>query len=310
VCAGFAAPGLVAVCVATHKRLHGLDRLLESLKALTFTECGEPSVEVVIVDNDPSLSAQALCAARALTSRWPLFYVSEPRRGISFARNAAIRQARARDAEFIAFIDDDEIPTPAWLDELLSAISRYDADVVAGPVLPVFEASVAPWMVRCGFFERPRHDTGTRLETTRSGNVVFRTRILEQGIEMFDEGLGLSGGEDTDFFFRVAAAGHAIVWADDAVVHEWNPVTRTQTSWILRRAFNTGATWAASRNSFRPYTRMALRGLAKGLLLLPISAIKGRHAVVSSLELVAVGAGYLSGKSGLRFERYRKTDGR
>jgi succinoglycan biosynthesis protein ExoM len=301
---------MLAICIATHKRPVGLQRLITGLQALTFERCTEPSIEIVVVDNDPDGSAGAQCAMLAQSSRWPLIYVSEPRRGISFARNAALRTAQGRKAEYIAFIDDDEAPTPAWLDELLAGLNRFRAGVVAGPVLPMFEGPVAPWMVKGRFFERARSETGSPRATVATCNVLFRAKILDDGVSAFDESLGLSGGEDSDFFLRVAHAGYPIVWIDSAVIHEWNPPSRTRTAWILRRAFNVGNNWAGFRQNFRPSARMALRGLAKGLLLLPVSVLRGRHKIVSSMELVATGVGYLVGKSGLRFERYRKTDGR
>jgi succinoglycan biosynthesis protein ExoM len=302
--------GPLAVCIATHKRPQGLERLINGLQALTFERAPEPAVEIVVVDNDPAGSAKATCDRLAQTSRWPLFYVSEPRRGISFARNAAMEKARSRHAQYIAFIDDDEAPSPAWLDELLAGLDEYDAGVVAGPVLPMFESPVAPWMVKGKFFERARSETGSRRATVATCNVLFKTRVFDDGVGGFDETLGLTGGEDSDFFLRVANAGYPIVWIDSAIVHEWNPPTRTRTRWILRRAFNVGNNWAGFKQNLRPSARMALRGLAKGLLLLPVSVVRGRHEVVSSMELVATGVGYLVGKSGLRFERYRKTDGK
>jgi len=301
---------MVAICIATHRRPVGLERLITDLQALTFARSGEPAIEIIVVDNDPACSAREQCAALARSSRWPLIYISEPRRGISFARNAALRAARSREAELIAFIDDDETPTPAWIDELLAGMDRYGAGVVAGPVLPMFEGPVAPWMVEGKFFERARSETGSRRDTVATCNVLFRAKVLDDGVGAFDEKLGLSGGEDSDFFLRVADAGYPIVWIDTAIVHEWNPPSRTRTAWILRRAFNVGNNWAGFRQNFRPSASMALRGLAKGLVLLPVSVLRGRHQIVSSMELIATGVGYIVGKSGLRFERYRKTDGR
>lgn len=308
--AGGVAAGPLAVCVATHKRPHGLERLIDGLQALTFEKCAEPALEIVVVDNDPARSAQELCARLARTSRWPLFYVSEPRRGISFARNAAMQKARSRNAELIAFIDDDEVPSPTWLDELLAGLAHYQAGVASGPVLPLFEGPAPAWMLKGKFFERDRFETGTRRATSATCNVLFTSKVFDDGVTAFDESLGLSGGEDSDFFLRVANAGYPIVWIDSAIVHEWNPVTRTRTAWILRRSFNVGNNWAGFKHDLRPSARMAMRGLAKGILRLPASVLRGRHAIVSSLELIAVGVGYLVGRSGLRFERYRKTDGR
>ncbi|HEY8310079.1 MAG TPA: glycosyltransferase family 2 protein, partial [Gemmatimonadaceae bacterium] len=156
---------MLAICIATHKRPVGLERLITALQALTFERRIEPAIEIVVVDNDPACSAKEQCATLARSSRWPLIYVSEPRRGISFARNAALRTAQSRKAQYIAFIDDDEAPTPPWLDELLAGMEEYAAGVVAGPVLPMFEGPVAPWMVKGKFFERARSATGSRRST-------------------------------------------------------------------------------------------------------------------------------------------------
>ena len=64
-------------------------------------------------------------------------YVQEPRRGISYARNTCLDHV-ARDAEFFAMIDDDEVPELDWLEQLLCAQARAGADVVRGAVVPVF----------------------------------------------------------------------------------------------------------------------------------------------------------------------------
>ena len=72
---------------------------------------------------------------------WQLVYAVEPRRGIPFGRNTAVRTAG--DVDFVAFLDDDETADPAWLVELLRVQRTTGADVVTGTVLPVFEAGPA-----------------------------------------------------------------------------------------------------------------------------------------------------------------------
>ena len=63
-------------------------------------------------------------------------YVHEPRPGISHARNRGVAEAKG---DFVAFIDDDELPAPNWLESLLLTQRTYRADVVLGPVRPVFD---------------------------------------------------------------------------------------------------------------------------------------------------------------------------
>ena len=49
---------MLAICIATHKRPVGLERLITDLQALTFERCAEPEIEIVVVDNDPACSAK------------------------------------------------------------------------------------------------------------------------------------------------------------------------------------------------------------------------------------------------------------
>ena len=46
--------------------------------------------------------------------------------------------AAAGDVDYIAFIDDDELPEPGWLKGLHDARQRFGADVVAGAVITDF----------------------------------------------------------------------------------------------------------------------------------------------------------------------------
>ena len=50
------------------------------------------------------------------------------------------------DPDFIVCIDDDEFPTPDWLNQLLLTITEIKADIVLGPVIPVFENKVSPYI--------------------------------------------------------------------------------------------------------------------------------------------------------------------
>jgi len=300
----------LCICIATYKRPLGLARLLRGIDELCFAESMVPSIVVIVVDNDPARTAERPFAELSVTLRWPAIYVSEPRRGIPFARNAGVRTALATHAELIAFIDDDEVPASNWLEALLLAMTAHNAAVVTGPVLPRFELPVADWILKGQFFERPRHVTGTRLDRAATNNVLMRAKVFEQLGRGFDETLGLIGSDDTEFFLAVAQAQHPIVWVDEAVVYEWHPASRVSAGWLLRRAYRVGNGWAAFNPALRqPSFRRAIRGLLKGVLLFPPALVQGRHAMIKSLSLMATGMGYLMGKAGLRFNEYRETHG-
>lgn len=305
----------VAVCIATYRRPEWLRRLLEALGRQEFAG-GEPEVSIVVVDNDAAGSAREVAEACAGRLRWPLRYAVEPERGISAARNRAVRMAG--DAAWIAWVDDDEEPEPRWLDALLRAAAEHGADAAAGPVLPRFQAPPPAWVLRGGFFDRPRHATGTPLEYAGTGNVVVRTEVFRAlGDPPFDPALGLTGGSDTLFFLRARLAGFRLVWADEAVAYETVPPERVKVGWLLRRAYRTGSAWAACERRVRPGARTAVVRTAKGLGwmargagTLALAAVRGPAAGVEGLRRIFRGAGNLAGVAGLGWREYLRTDGR
>jgi glycosyltransferase involved in cell wall biosynthesis len=302
----------VAVCVATYRRPEGLLRLLHALEAQEAIG-GAVEVAVVVVDNDVSGSARAICREAAAWLPLPLRYAVEKRRGIPQARNAALDAAG--DADFVAFIDDDVTPEPGWLASLLAMQSRTDADVVTGPCLACFVEPPAPWLADGGFFDGPRHDDGTRLATAYTHNVLVRGALVAAGAARFDERFALTGGEDSELFGRLARDGARIVFCADAVVHEWVPTSRARASWILRRAFRTGAagTWVeASRGagSIAAIAGHGLRCLAKAGIQLLSGVFTGRAEALHALRLGCYGAGRIFGLLGIRLREYRHIHGR
>jgi GT2 family glycosyltransferase len=306
----------VAVCVITYRRPEGLRRLLEGLAGLTFGKTGSPDLRIVIVDNDAAGSARALCESLVPDFPWPLTYHVEPRRGIPFARNASV--AAAGDADFLVFVDDDEVPEPGWLEELLRVQRATGADVVAGPALPYFDEAVPDWVVKGKFFERVRFATGTPVASAfvATNNVLVRREALEALDGPFDERYAMSGGSDTNLSMRLHRAGSRAVWADEARVHDRVPASRARGAWILQRAFRFGNTLALCERDLDPSVKAravrlakAGRHIAQGFLLLLPSIVFGRRMLVGALRGVCRGAGMLAGIAGFRYQEYRKIRG-
>ncbi len=297
----------VSICIPTFRRAEDLRRLLASLHALKFNAVPEPSIEIVVVENGSEASAAEVCRSFDGLRGWPLIYDIEPLVGVSRTRNRAIRNVS--DADFIAMIDDDEIADPAWLDTLLATQARFEADVVTGPVFPLFErlAESQRWIEKGGFFAPPTHATGALLDKGFTGNILVRSCVL-QGLECpFDDRFDLKGAEDTHLFMKLRRAGHKIVWAAEAVAHERVAESRTNLRWILARNF-----WGWSSHAFlerETGSSLAARALrlAKGLLLVVAGAIgllpalfAGRHRFYQALVQATRGLGTLSGALGFQ----------
>jgi succinoglycan biosynthesis protein ExoM len=301
----------VSVCIATCGRPMGLANLLGALEVLEIPAGAE--LQVVVVDNDSSESARAICEEVAARQAYPLHYVVEKRRGIPFARNAALAVALP-NSEFVAFIDDDEIPEIDWLAELLRVQQYYKADVVTGPCLPQYVEPPPRWVTEGGFHDRPRHPTGTLRHVAFTHNALVRAAVFN-GIDChFDESMALNGGDDNEFFTRVYAAGFQIIWADNAIVRESVPASRSTVRWLVQRGFRVGtsSSWIELKHRSNSVFRLIAHGIycmVKGTALALLLPLRGRAVAVQGLRLFSYGLGRIAGSSGHLHQEYRVVHG-
>jgi succinoglycan biosynthesis protein ExoM len=304
-------PVRVAICIGTFRRYELLRDALAGLALLAFRKVAAPEIEIIVVDNDSSGSAREICEMAAVP--YPIRHVVEPKRGIVHVRNRALTEAGA--ATFIAFLDDDEVPSEAWLDELLATQARSGADVVSGPVLPSYAPGVEDWVKRGGFFARPSYETGSTLEFCSTNNALICHEVLSR-VPRFDDRFQLTGGEDTQFFLRVRRAGCRIVWSQEAIVHETVPKERGTFEWILRRGYQSGNSWVLSEMSLDAALRIRalrfLKGSAQllvGLSSALVCTCFGKVAFTRSLRKACLGAGMLTGLAGRKFLAYQAPAG-
>ena len=305
----------VAVCIITYKRPDGLKRLLEGLNKLTFEKCDPPDLEIIIVDNDKQGSARDLCENLRSKLKWPINYCIEPRQGIPYARNKSI-SCVTKDVDFIALIDDDEVPDATWMDELLSSQKEYNADVVHGKVIPYFPDEVPPWIIKGKFFEEVSYPTGYLLRQVASNTTLIKREVFESMNTWFDERFALTGGEDWHFFWRVYLAGYKMIKTNDAVVYEWIPKSRTNAKWILQRAYRVGTTFGFCESEFETSIKAKITRIVKvfgrivqGIFMIPLSLFMGQHIFIKALGYICRSTGILTGFRGFLYEEYRTIHG-
>lgn len=285
----------ISVCICTYRRPLLLKRLLTELTRQDTK--GFFSFSVVVADNDHRQSAKQVVSEFAATSSIPISYCVEPEQNIALVRNKALENA---NGEFIAFIDDDEIPAEDWLCRLFKTCNAYGVDGVLGPVKPYFEHKPPKWLIKYKSIERPEHDTGYKMgfSETRTGNVLFRREILNGLNCVFRPEFG-TGSEDVDFFRRMMSNGRIFIWCNNAVVYEIVPPARCKRSYLLKLALLRGGNSLKHqegrvRNLFKALIAIPVYGLA-----LPFLFVAGDHHFMSYLIKVFDHAGRLLGLLGI-----------
>lgn len=226
----------IDICVCTFRR-PAVAETLRSLGVLTVPL--DVAVRIIVADNDVTPSARELIDALREEIPFEILYVHAPAQNISLARNACLEAA---DADFIAFIDDDETASPEWIADLLATARETDADAVLGPVRAIYGKDAPAWMAKGDFHSTfPVWVKGT-IRTGYTCNMLLRSASPSVSGRRFSLSLGRTGGEDTEFFSGLYHAGGKIEFAPDAWLEEPVPASRSSFSWLAKRRYRSGQT--------------------------------------------------------------------
>lgn len=224
----------VDICICTFRRTF----LAETLASIAALDPGAHAIRVIIADNDEVPSARERVDIMRDKIPFPIIYEHAPSANICIARNACLDRA---DADFVAFVDDDEVVTPGWIVALVDKAEATGAAAVLGPVRARYGSDAPRWMVDGDFHSTRPVFVGDTIRTGYTCNVLIRWSMPHKALR-FDLALGRSGGEDTAFFYQLTALGGTIAYAEDALVEEPVPAERASMNWLVRRRLRFGQT--------------------------------------------------------------------
>jgi hypothetical protein len=279
----------VSVVIPTIGR-SSLTRLLQALQESYEAADGQPRPEVVLVDDrakpDGPLPTGNIGDVKILMSFG---------RGPAAARNVGWRAA---SSEWIAFLDDDVVPSTTWLRDLTAELGHLPSTVAA---------SQGQLVVPLPAHRRPtdweRCTAGLEQSAYITADMAYRRDVLT-GVGGFDERFRRAYREDTDLAMRVQAAGWQIASGQRRVTHPVRPsgpwasvrAQRGNADDRLMRRLH-GRSWRqrgrAPRGRLRRHA--AVTGAAAAALL---AAASGRRLVA-----LAAGAVWLVGTSAFAAER-------
>lgn len=194
---------LVSVVIPTYARPV---RLHDCLAALARQTMPPDTFEIVVVDDG---SPHPVVPPADTTQAGPAIrIIRQPNAGPSAARNRGVAEARG---ELIAFTDDDCLPTPGWLESLVTAHRQCPDALVGGITFNGLTDDVfatTSQMIIDLVYEHFNADE-VAAYFLASNNVLCR-RADYRELGGFDTSFPRAGAEDRDFCDRWRASGRSL----------------------------------------------------------------------------------------------------
>lgn len=241
----------IDVLICTFRRL-SLEQTLQSIERQKMPQYLR--ARIIVADNDETSSAEDRVSAVSADMKTPVLYIHAPARNISIARNACLDAATG---EFVAFIDDDEVAGDEWLSTLYRFAAEGGFDAAFGPALAVYGSAAPEWIRAYDYHSNKPVRRFGQVETGHTCNAILRWRGGPFTRERFRLEKGQSGGEDTEFFFRLHRAGARFGICDAAQVFEAVDPARLNFRWLRKRKFRAGQSYGR-HSSAAPLAAAAL----------------------------------------------------
>jgi glycosyltransferase involved in cell wall biosynthesis len=294
----------VVICAHTEERWQDLVEAVESVMNQTV-----PAHQIVLaIDHNPVLLAHAC-------EKFPTATVVEnvQDRGLNGARNSGVA---ATTGDIIAFLDDDAIAQPDWLEQLLATYSSGEIVGVGGKInplwlsgRPVWFPEEFNWVVGCSYRGLPVDTAPVR--NLIGCNMSYRRAVIDQ-LGGFRNGIGHVGGrpqgdDETEFCIRLRQTipGSVLLFQPRAQVSHKVPASRANGRYYRWRCYLEGRSKAllsrlVGRNdglsSERTYTMQVLpSGMWQGILSSVregnLNGIRRSVAIVAGLFVTTFGYG-------------------
>ena len=199
-----------SVITMTFNREATLRRCLESLARQTI---GSHCFELILVDVS---DAPVIGVVQDFKDTLNIRHLHTCNQGVAGNRNYGARHARAG---LLAYIDDDCIADPNWLDQLLATAEANPACLIGGSVRnlrPDNAISCAGQVITVAVDSCFNPDAGEPTFFPGLNFAVPRDQYLAIG--GCDEGFGRLAAEDRDFVDRWRSAGGCLIKSPNAIV--------------------------------------------------------------------------------------------
>jgi GT2 family glycosyltransferase len=291
----------IVIPTHTERRWDSLSRTVASALAQEH----RAAEVIVVVDHNPEMAARVKREMPGVT-----VLENDSARGASGTRNTGAFHSRT---PLIAFLDDDTVASPAWLEGLIAPFTDPAVIGAGGGILPAWERTRPRWMPDELLWTVGVSYTGMPTSVAEIRNVWSASMMVRRDafvkVGGFRVGFGKLGDqnrpEDTELCLRISAAtgGHWMYVPGATIEHEV-PLGRSTFRFFLRRCYAEGrgkVQMAAllprtqKLGAEQEYLRRTLPRAVTGNLAAAWSGRGAYHALRAATVLAAVAAAGLGG---------------
>ncbi len=306
----------VVICAYTEARWSDLQAAVESVRRQTLP----PGEIIVVIDHNPAFlqrARQDLPDAVVIDNRQP--------RGLSGARNSGLAAARGA---IVAFLDDDAVAVPDWLEQLFAGYSDANVLGVGGAIEPLWWNDKRPswfpeefdWVVGCTYRGMP--PVLAQVRNLIGCNMSLRREVFAE-VGGFRTGIGRLnalplGCEETELCIRAGRRWPQgkLLYQPSAKVSHRVPAARGRWSYFWSRCYAEGLSKAqitqftgfqAGLSSERSYVAHALplgvlRSLGQVIMRGEGAGVMRAAAIIAGLAFTA--AGFARGRISMGLRRH------
>ena len=292
----------VIICSFTEERWHELTQSIESIQRQTVS----PREIIVVIDHNIRLFE----LAREHFPGISIIESSEPT-GLSGARNSGIALSHGN---LVAFLDDDAVAEPNWLERLSDCCQNPNVLGAGGVVRPLWSyrrpawfPEEFNWVIGCTY--EHLSDTPMVVRNPYGGCTCIRREVFEV-VGGFRNGLGRvgyhpMGGEETELCLRAAQhwPNKNFLCDPGARIHHHISIRRASWSYFCSRCYCEGVSKAKISRCIGVKTGLSterfyvsrtlswgvLRSINQAIFHLELSGLLQVGAIVAGLALTILG---------------------
>ena len=237
----------ISVIICTYNRR---DFILKALESLLHQTLSKEQFEVIVVNNNSPDDTEAL--VMNYIEKHPdihILYKMENQQGASFARNTGAAMA---SAGLLAFMDDDAVAEPDFLEKILTFFHKYpSAAGLGGRIIPRYIPAEPKWMSYFVSSLVGNFDYSNSTTEFKPGKYPLESNMVVTKQDFFAVG-GFNtalpgvkgnlriGGEGKDFFLKLQGLGRTIYYDPNVIVHHVVEVEKLDSEYMYRVASGIG----------------------------------------------------------------------